>query len=589
MLVGIDTKGNKVKILDSLPRKSYTCPICGEKLKRNFGVIKQYFSHRNGEGESCELKLKQKMLEEEAILSEENLRLLDTVYFSKKFDNIKTEITDEKSEEGYPLTKEQVKIIKSKEDKIKISATAGSSKTTTLYYYAKARPNKKILYLVYNAAMKKEAEESFGKLGNVTVKTVHGLAYQYVGKNYRDKLTFNYRPIDVLKDLNLSSKDKHQELAVNIYLLLNEFMLSDKETLEEIEMFTEKEYEKDKPKILKLANKLWEKKKSLTSSVNIEHDFYLKLFHLGKKQLTGSYDIVMLDEAQDSNLLTLDMVNNLNINGVVMVGDPYQQMYEWRNAQDILKLFEAKEYHLLTSFRVSQNIANIANLLISDILGERLEMKGFNSEQKIVHNLSSKDKYTCIARTNSYLFNEAIDLIYQNKRIYFEGGFNSYKFNEIKDAYSFSIGVKNDNAIFKRFKDYDEMKKFAKTTKDVSLLSLIAVVSKYGGEIPRMIRDIKNNCVEYKKSADVIMTTTHKSKGQTYQNVKICEDFASMKTLFKDLHIEEISPDKRTQLISENQEECRILYVAITRAKGKIMLSNDLKEYLILRHMYFNN
>lgn len=179
--------------------------------------------------------------------------------------------------------------------------------------------------------------------------------------------------------------------------------------------------------------------------------------------------------------------------------------------------------------------------------------------------------------------------LYQNKRIYFEGGFNSYKFNEIKDAYFFSIGVKNDNAIFKRFKDYDEMKNFAKSTKDVSLLSLIAVVSKYGGEIPRMIKDIKNNCVEYKKSADVIMTTTHKSKGQTYQNVKICEDFANIKTLFKDLYIEEIPPDKRAQLISDNQEECRILYVAITRAKGKIIFNNDLKEYLILRHMYFNS
>jgi len=62
----------------------------------------------------------------------------------------KVELSDYKSDEGYFLTEEQKTIIFAKEDRIKISALAGASKTNTLYYYSKENPFKRILYLVYN-------------------------------------------------------------------------------------------------------------------------------------------------------------------------------------------------------------------------------------------------------------------------------------------------------------------------------------------------------------------------------------------------------------------------------------------------------
>ena len=65
--------------------------------------------------------------------------------------------------------------------------------------------------------MKKEAEQTFGKLKNVTIKTVHGLAYTYTGKLYKNKLTVNYKPIDVVRDLDLDivSNKNVFELATN--------------------------------------------------------------------------------------------------------------------------------------------------------------------------------------------------------------------------------------------------------------------------------------------------------------------------------------------------------------------------------------
>jgi len=79
-------------------------------------------------------------------------------------------------------TEEQLEIISSNENII-VNAGAGTGKTTTLYEYAKEKlrvnPRAKILYLVYNKEMKKEAALKFKDL-NVMISTIHAYAYQYL-------------------------------------------------------------------------------------------------------------------------------------------------------------------------------------------------------------------------------------------------------------------------------------------------------------------------------------------------------------------------------------------------------------------------
>ena len=592
MLIGKNKQNKIVNILDSVSEGVYTCPICHEELIRNFGAERQYFSHPKGKGDDCEWKVKE-FLNKNVQITDKDVELLDKEYFKKEFEDIKVEMSDCLSEEGYKLTKEQVEIIKSKEDRIKVSALAGSSKTTTMYYYAKENPQNKTLYLVYNSAMKKEAESTFGKLSHVNVKTCHGLAYSYVGKFYKNKLTFNYTPVDIIRDLDLDW-NKDQEIAVMVGVMLKEYMLSDKDTLEQLEVYTDKEHEKYRPSILHLAHKLWELKKEYKNDVKIEHDFYLKLFQLSKKDLSNMYDCIILDEAQDSNLLTYDMIKNSNVNGIVFIGDKYQQMYGWRNAFNILDIFDAKEYKLTTSFRVSQNIANVANLLVQDVTGEEIGMTGFNTKQHIVHQIDVKKHYACLARTNSALFDEVMLAIKNGKRkLFFEGGFDSYKFNNIKDAYFFSMGHITKNPILSKFKNYGSMVEYAEKNDDMELLSLIRTVDHYGADIPKLVDGVKNNTCRYKNESDIIFTTCHRAKGQTYQNVKICNDYGSMNDFFNKIFIENVQDTKenkneRTRTIEKFTDECYVLYVAITRASGQIQLNDDLKNYLLLRHKFLN-
>lgn len=583
MNFGIDENGKMISIVDSRPKIKYKCPICGKKVKRRFNKKEQAFIHDNDIDDiNCETQEKILISNAESLMSQ-NKSKLESIY-NKNFDSVKIEMSDTLSEEGYPLTKEQMDIINSTEDRIKISATAGSSKTTTLYYYAKKRPDKKILYLVYNAAMKKEAELTFGKLDHVTIKTVHGLAYQYVGWQYKNKLTFNYNALDVLNDLHLNMNSEIG-LAVKVHDLLNDYMLSDKEKISEIKF--QYDNKKEKEKVLSLAKKLWDKKKSLDNDIKIEHDFYLKLYQLQKKDLSDKFDIVMLDEAQDSNLLTLDIVNNSNTKGMVMVGDPYQQMYAWRKALDIMQYFDAKTYRLSTSFRVSQSIANVSNMLIKDVFNQDLGMTGFNKNQKIVDRIDRTKQYTLIARTNATLLSEAIDTVLKGKKIFFEGGFNSYRFNDIRDAYYFSKTNKSKNPLFSKFDDYYDMKDYAKDNEDIELLSIISAINKYSDDIPYLINKVKDSEEKDKTKADIIMTTAHKSKGATYTNVLLADDFFDIADYYKKTHILGIGPKNTAVDLKELKfkaiEEAHIIYVAITRAKGEIEFFESLKKYLLLR------
>jgi len=85
------------------------------------------------------------------------------------------------------LTEQQQAIIETEGKGLKVEAVAGSGKTHTLLAYAAACPKRKILYLAYNRAMVREIEARRRKmgLGNVTVSTIHSLAWHGTGGRWR--------------------------------------------------------------------------------------------------------------------------------------------------------------------------------------------------------------------------------------------------------------------------------------------------------------------------------------------------------------------------------------------------------------------
>lgn len=89
------------------------------------------------------------------------------------------------------------------------------------------------------------------------------------------------------------------------------------------------------------------------------------MFQLGKPnfaELFDDVDFLMVDEAQDMNPTTLDIVKNQHHLPRLIVGDPYQQIYQFRGSKNALTDFGAsKTFFLTQSFRFGSQIAYFAN------------------------------------------------------------------------------------------------------------------------------------------------------------------------------------------------------------------------------------
>ena len=255
-----------------------------------------------------------------------------------------------------------------------------------------------------------------------------------------------------------------------------------------------------------------------------------------------------------------------------------------------MPLFNAKEYKLTTSFRVSNNIAHIENLIISDFIGDDIKMKGFNTKQTIVDAIDKSKPYACLCRTNAYIFAEIAEALSEdkNKKLFFVGGFSSYSFDSLKQCYYFSQGHPTKNKLFAKFKDYLTMKEYATEIEDLEILSLIRMVDKYGSKIIDIVDGIKNNAVTDKSKADIIFSTIYKSKGLSIDiPVYISNDHLDLEVTYRNKYLKKeddynYADKKKTE--KDISEEVFIVYVGISRCKSSTELSDSIKRYLLMRY-----
>ena len=301
--------------------------------------------------------------------------------------------------------------------------------------------------------------------------------------------------------------------------------------------------------------------------VGILHDGYLKLYQLSQPKL--DYDVILLDEAQDTNPVVADIIFSQDC-PKILVGDRHQQIYTFRGARNAMEnIRSSRTFYLTNSFRFGEDIALIANKVLKIFKNEKHQLKGV----KLADHSSAPRDCAIIARTNAGLFDEAVRLLADYK-IAFLGGIDGYQFNKILDAYHLYWG-KRDNIrskYIRGFGGYSALLDFAQEADDWELKSICRIVEKYKDGIPGLINGIKNSSVE-KEKADVILTTAHKSKGSQFHNVQLIGDFPD---LFKDGEI--ISKDKL------KPDEFNLIYVAVTRAKETLDLSlyQDLGQFIMM-------
>jgi F-box protein 18 (helicase) len=490
------------------------------------------------------------------------------------------------------LTQEQQAVVDHRMNNgemLKCVAFAGAGKTSTFIAYANANPDDNMLYLAFNKSVETEAKSKFPS--NVRPKTVHALAWASKGREYKD-IASNVRYFHVTKRLKVDVY-----AATLICQTLDNWLNSADEDFAPVHAAPDfqKKYKNDiTSDLLNSAKVIWHEMIKCVPPFQMTHSGYLKLYQLSQPRLPQG--VIMLDEAQDSNPVTFDIVNRQRQFGarVLLAGDPYQQIYSWRGAVDAMSNQDCTALYLTQSFRFGNAVARVANKILNTFFNEEKSLVGNGKPDSIVSSFPAGEKFTIICRTNTELFTRAVDHATANQHIHVIGeqGFKMF-LDSLLDVYALycrkNSEVKDRSLQF--FRDYDEFKKFANDRADAEMLAKISIVEKYSNAMPRHVERIRQmNGAE--AFAQVILVTAHKAKGLEWDNVMLANDFTDLFTDKGKLvpikqHVmadKSLNENARKLLLEDavEKDEINLLYVAATRAKRSLLLNGDLS--MLMHH-----
>jgi superfamily I DNA/RNA helicase len=495
-------------------------------------------------------------------------------------------------------TEEQQACINLDVEKLVVRAFAGTGKTSMLAGFARRRPDARMLYIVLNKPVQIEAQQRFkGTL--VKPMTSHGLAFKYFGKLYHHKLVPNLKPYEVSAALGLESalggafsRNEALVLAWLVLETLNRFLHSP--DMEILPRHAAPDFRRlpaavqdgnlsddDMREILaEGARQLWDLMRDTADSrVGMLHDGYLKLFQMSSPRLEEDY--VLLDEAQDANPCTLDILLR-QASPKVLVGDSHQGIYGWRGARNALNLALRQGgtgRHLTGSFRFGDAIAQVANAILS-LKGETVPVRGLGGPDRI-GTIPPGQPRAIISRSNAGVFASAAQALVKKKRYWFVGGVAGYRFDIIEDAHRLSRQRHGEirDPFIRSFPSFAELKEYAEEVGDCEIRTRCRIVDQYGDAIPSILEKLKNNAggACSPESAQAILSTGHKSKGLEFDNVQLGEDFVELCEIPK---LDGLLLEEKRAVIAPMVEDINVLYVAATRARRMLQLNRDLELFL---------
>jgi superfamily I DNA/RNA helicase len=423
-----------------------------------------------------------------------------------------------------------------------------------------------MLYLAFNKVTASEAAASFPP--NVTCRTVHSLAYTAVGHRYRHKLG-PLRSSDIMR-LYQGVTAAMAELLVQT---LESFMVSADDSLE-IEHVPAELALSDRQQFAGAARRLWNDMVDEDKATPLPHDGYLKLYQLGKPVLWRRHDVILLDEAQDTNPVTADIVLRQRC-GKVLVGDRHQSIYGFRGSINAMAMLpRAETCYLTRSMRFGEPVARAATLLLQTMKGETHAITGMGRMSATPGQVDRSQPYAIISRSNASVFARAVEAI-NRSRVHFVGGVQNYLLGKLTDVHHLWSGRRDlvQDAFYRDFDDLDTLALHGRETGDKEILSLVSVVREYKAALPGLIATVTGAACERAADADVLLMTAHRSKGLEFDQVLLDDDF-------HDLVDKQGKPNRGALDAQAFEQEINLLYVGMTRARRALELNRQCRAVL---------
>ena len=388
---------------------------------------------------------------------------------------------------------------------VAIKSVAGSGKTTTLLKLAHKHSQKKILYLAYNKSLITEIKGKLKQQGiqNMFPSTFDALLYRL------------YSSIHDLEELNIVELKPQFIGQVIDWLQQKPFKIREfyckkftkfcnDASENDIKAFSLKHFGVAKP----LLEKLWTQAKQgqLITFETIRKQAFIN--HWFKGYIDKHYDMIMVDETQDFDMIMLQMILNDTSIPKLFVGDPQQSIYQFRGCINAFHHLPSKA--LTIEFYSTFRIGNPACDQIRDEFSSCWMISKSPNQTQIVHQFSQEDKYTHLFRSWRVLLETAE--VTQDIWIY---TFDK-KINEIRNLHTKLLTLKNlsnEEGLFD-----DDLPKFLK--------SLTAE------RLEQLLDNISNNVVS-EQECRVKMYTVHSYKGLEDDHIRVAPDI----NLVEDPHI----------------------------------------------------
>ncbi|KRV48892.1 hypothetical protein AQ490_23330 [Wenjunlia vitaminophila] len=454
-----------------------------------------------------------------------------------------------------------------------LQAGAGCGKSSTLKMIARSDPQARMVYIAYNRSIATDAQKSFPT--NATCATAHSLAFHAVGKQYAGRLGGPRQTAhDAAQILDVPRLCGVPAGVPRIVGDLGQIvaMPSRKIMRTALETVTRFCYSADPeitaahlprrpnlrlPKtlqqlgelVLPVARAAWTDLCRPDGRLKFQHDHYLKLWALGGPRLAA--DVVLLDEAQDTNDVLADVIRRQEHAQRIVVGDSAQQIYQWRGANDALAKFTADGAQQLTlsrSFRFGPAVADEANRWLF-IIDAPLRLIGHDPVPSVVGPVDSPDAILC--RTNAGAMAVVMDALKAGRKAALVGGGGDMQ-RLARAAAALMAGRETDHPELAGFSSWQQVRDYCEQEPDgQDLRVLVQLVDAHGADaIIATTEQLAGEDV-----ADLVVSTAHRSKGREWDRVRVHSDFRAP------------SPDPKTGHVTIRREEARLAYVAVTRAR----------------------
>lgn len=459
-----------------------------------------------------------------------------------------------------------------------IEAVAGAGKTFTLIEILKILEGN-VAFMAFNKSIAEEIQERIGSLNlsNVIVGTIHKFGFGIIRRNIKNIKIDNYK-------LSKLARQEFQGDFVNLISVAIEGAEMAKNCMPEThddwyEMFERYNIFNAAPNVVSeetaidAAQHLLRVSNETKNIIDFADMLYFPIVH---NMNVWKYDVILLDEAQDSNRARIELIKKmLKPNGkLIAVGDPHQAIYAFTGAdsnslETIKQEFETLTLPLSVTFRCPKKIVEVAQQWVSHISAHETAPEGLKDSctiQELPKLVNSEDVVIC--RNTKPLVQLAYTLIRNEIPCKVEGrkigeGLIKLikKWKTVKTVGELSIKLEDWSE--KQIEQKRAKEKFIECQNIEDQVETIKVFISQCDDndgISCLVEKIQN-LFENDNKGCLTLSTIHKSKGREWKRV-----FA--------LGMNKFSPSKWAKKEWELQQENNLCYVQVTRAKEHLTLVN---------------